>query len=576
MAVYPVKCYFDTGLYLDNCLENLAALDLLGFTSITLDGVWLLQNREIREVKVAVSYERIKNVDYCVIGDTGYWVNGITMVNENVCVLSIQPDYITSIGVANIKIIDGWATRRCVTNDEIFSNTIEEPFTPMKPLKLDFGGVLKPSTVASDDYRIVVSTVDLETAEYTAQSYKDEANDLLVTVPQVPVATQETTFQMGDYTYKLPKAGCYNYDLVNEGVQAVRSLGIESCITASYTIPRAYVQKGSLENTRHAIIVGVNEDKESAENIRPEYANVKNKKALTGQFMKYTLMSLITGETQTFPVEEIESNGKIKWKLLSDPLPEGFPIAMPSVFHKSPNTAFYGAVKGAVWQQNPIQYTMKSGAALDQAAFDRSITGKIVSAAPAVAGVAAKAGAAATKAFVNQTAIGMGSAAIGGAAKAGATAIGLGGVGIGTLVGGAAVAGVAALAATYWFNTKKLQFQTQQNIIAPDIPYTPVHSLQNYYGNFFQEFRYRLDDSDLENFDRFLSAYGYAVSEPLTTDCFKGRVNFNYIEAENVLIKTPRSKIETLGATEQITNGVRIWHTAPSQERLYNNPIKEV
>lgn len=559
---------------MDNCLESLSAFDSLGFRSITLEGVWLLQNRGVQEIKVAVTYDRIKDVDYCVIGDTGYWVNGIAMANENVCVLSVQPDFITSIGVNNIEIVDGWVLRRCVTDDTPFSNTLEEPFSPMKPLKLDFGGILKPTTAAENDYRIVVSTVDLEDVTYTAKTYKDEANDLLVAVPQVPIATLETEFGLGDYKYKLPKAGCYNYDRVNEGVQSVRSLGIESCIIASYTIPKNYVGFGTTGNVRHEFIYGVKEDVPSDDTIKPDFSTVKNKKALSGQFMKYTVMSLITGETQTFPVEEIEDNGMVKWKILSDPLPEGFPLVMPAVFHKSANEAFYGAVKGAVWQQNPIQYETKSGSLLDQAAFDRSITGKVMNAAPAVAGVAAKAGAAATKAFVNQTAIGMGSAAVGGAAKAGATAIGLGGVGIGTLVGGAAVVGVAALAATYWFNTKKLEFQTQQNIIAPEIPYTPVHSLQNYYGNFFQEFRYRLDDSDLANFDRFLTAYGYAVSEPLTVECFRGRENFNYVEAENVLIKTPRSKIETLGATEQLQAGVRIWHKAPTQERLFNNPIK--
>lgn len=588
MAIYTVKAYYNTGLYIDNCLENLSMLDLLGYKSINLESVFLLQNRNLIEIKVAANYETIKDIDYCVIGDTGYWVNSIVMLNENACSLGLQTDYITSIGIDNITIIDGWATRRSVLKDNYFDNTLQEPFTPTMPLVLDFGAVVKPSTMASDNYRIVVSTVDLMQISYTAKTYVDEADDLFkVTVPQIPVVTgeeTETTFYMGDYSYKLPKASCYNYDKVNEGIQAVRSLGIENCIIASYTIPANYVSLGNLENTRHGKIGGINEtDKKSK--LNPIYSQVKNKKALTGQFTTYVLMSLITGEKQTFPVEEIiNSNNEVSWKLLSDPLPEGYPIIMPAYFHRMENNAFFGSVRGANWQQNPIQYTQKSGAAIAEANYSRTIAGRLENlgqkisnfagyaygtlqgAASVVAPVAAKGAVIGVKQAIGE---GVGLAA--GAAKGATGALSAGGAGLaGTAVAGAAI---GAFVGNYWYNSKKFEFHSGQNIVVPEIPYSPVHSLQNYYGNFFQEFRYRLSNIDLANFDNFLSAYGYAVSEPLTKECFTGRTNFNYIESTNVLIKTNRSKIETMGATEQLTNGVRIWHTNPTQEKLFNNPI---
>ena len=78
----------------------------------------------------------------------------------------------------------------------------------------------------------------------------------------------------------------------------------------------------------------------------------------------------------------------------------------------------------------------------------------------------------------------------------------------------------------------------------------------------------------MTRFDNFLTAYGYAVDEPLKAECFSGREHFNFIQARDVSLKianAPQYLID--GMAKQIEAGVRIWHKAPSASALIDNPI---
>ena len=547
--LYTVKCYFDTGLEENNCLESLDKLDTLGFRSVTYPDVYLLQDNYRINVRIACTYSEIEGADYCIISSVGYWITGIAMVNENMCELSLKLDYLTTVGLNSLEIIGGWCTRKCVNSDELFSNTLSEPFSPQEPLTLDFGNILKPTTSADTDYKVLVSTVDLENINFIADSYKDEVNDMIVTVPKIPVAGESTTFAIKGIgkDYQLPCASCYNYDQVAEEVQTVRSLGIESAITDSYTIPARYVAIGSASTKRHSRIEGVNESIDSK--LPVQYTSVKNKKALSGQFMKYVLLSLITGEQQEFSVEDIVSpSNSVSWNIFADPLPDGCPRVRPTYYHNTLNDVFFGVVNGGQWQKNPLVFQQTSGSLIAETQFNRykydtvrKMAGSTIDSALGVLSNPVN--------WVNPALMGLS------AVKTTYSKV------------------TDMIDTTFDVQKESVNFQTQQNIVAPEIQYNVVHSLQNYYGNYFYELRYRLSDADLSRFDDFLSAFGYAVSERLSISAFRGRTNHNFVKADNVQVKTNRGRIYNQGVESLIQRGVRIWHTAPNQSRLYNNPI---
>ena len=107
----------------------------------------------------------------------------------------------------------------------------------------------------------------------------------------------------------------------------------------------------------------------------------------------------------------------------------------------------------------------------------------------------------------------------------------------------------------------------------PEIQFPVVPQLQDFIGNKFYEMHYRLSNTDMTRFDNYLTQFGYAVSEKLTTACFTGRTHFNYVQGEDVTLNATAPLYLRNGAAEQIMNGVRIWHTKPSSSALVDNPI---
>ena len=103
-----------------------------------------------------------------------------------------------------------------------------------------------------------------------------------------------------------------------------------------------------------------------------------------------------------------------------------------------------------------------------------------------------------------------------------------------------------------------------------------------YVGNKFFLVRHRLSDADTIRYDKYLTAYGYSTSEPLTAECFTCRQYFNYVRATDVNIEfksgTPNFGLRTRQQiANQLNAGVRIWHVLPNSETgrsaFDNNPI---
>lgn len=539
--IATVRCYYNTGLTVSNCLDSYLILDTLGFDYHDFPNVAIKQDRGLINIRLSTSYENIKDADYCRINNVCYWVTSVVMLNDNVADVQLQQDYLTTVGVSNFDIIAGWCKRRCVTNDTPFSNTIDEPFNPQNILEVDFGSEIKPSTGSENSLQIVVATVDLLNLDKLADAYKENTFGEHVLVPKLPMlGSNTTTYVMSiDGTEKsadIPATCAYNAlnSTVRDAMGQLRSLGIESAIVQSYNLPANYCGGISASDTKFRSIKGIHEIKPSS--LEPMYNKgvYKNNKVYSGQFQRFVIGSKITGINKEFRPEDVAENVfsdlySVTWVLESNPMYNGYPILRPANYHGSKNSFYIAAVNGAQWLNAPISYNGVSGQDLLIRSWEQQTASTILNGlVPTL-----------TSAGNNLN---------------NATAIpNIGGIVFGQMSNNMAL--------------------TNSLSVRPDVQFSVIPTLQNYVGNYFIEYRYRLSASDMSRFDDFLTQFGYAVDEPLTKDCFTGRTNFNYIVADSVNIKSLAPLYLREGVINQLQSGVRIWHTKPSCDKLLNNPI---
>ena len=574
-----VRCYYNTGLTVSNCLDSYLSLDTLGFDYRDFPNVAIKQDRGLINIKLSTSYENIKDADYCRINNVCYWVTSVVMLNDNVADVQLQQDYLTTVGVSNFDIVAGWCKRRCVTDDTPFSNTIDEPFTPNNILEVDFGSEIKPSTGSENSLQIVVATVDLLNLDKLADAYEENTFGEHVLVPKLPMlGSNTTTYVMNiDGTEKsadIPATCAYNAlnSTVRDAMGQLRSLGIESAIVQSYNLPANYCGGVSASDTKFGSIKGIHETKPSS--LEPIYNKgiYKNNKVYSGQFQRFVIGSKITGINKEFRPEDVAENVlsdlySVTWVLDSNPMYNGYPILRPANYHGSKNSFYIAAVNGAQWLNAPISYNGVSGQDLLIRGWEQQTASTILN---GLAPTITAAGNSLNNAYSN-----IGSStdynkftSYSDLSKSGVTYDQLSAARSSNFM--AAIPNISNMVFGQMSNNMAL---TNSMTVRPDVQFSVIPTLQNYVGNYFIEYRYRLSASDMSRFDDFLTQFGYAVDEPLTKDCFSGRTNFNYIVADSVNIKSSAPLYLREGVINQLQSGVRIWHTKPSRDKLLNNPI---
>lgn len=561
--VASVTLYYETGLSPGNCLDSISKLSSLAFTAKTFPNVAIKQDRGRVDIKINATYADVKNADYCKINSSGYWVTGINMLNDHCAMVLLQQDYLTTIGVANLSIVSGWCTRRSVSDDTLFKNTLPENFTPSQELVVS--GCTEISNGSSETGHINVLLCNLDILNLTdlAKAYTATlaGKDVNVVVPKLPSISDGGTKyyfhpQGASNTYStniaMTKAFNPNNTKVKEGVSEVRALGIESCIGASYNLPLQWVD--ATEDGNGVYTMFVDKWKNTKSSLSTHWGSYKNNKVYSGQFQSIVCYSICSGEQSTFKVEDIiNSDGDITWTLFADLRYNGYPACKPSTYRNKQNSSMFGVVKGANWQQTPFMYTYGSSgyavglqsAAQNYVANQLGVAGGIVgSGANIVSGM-------------------VGSDLSGGEAQANNLALGTKIVSNGISAG----ARLAMNRVNFNDNVRSLLKAT------PEIQFPVIPQLQDFVGNKFYELHYRLSNTDMTRFDNYLTQFGYAVSEKLTTACFTGRTHFNYVQGEDVTLNATAPLYLRNGAAEQIMNGVRIWHTKPSSSALVDNPI---
>ena len=588
--IASVKAYYNTGLTVGNSLDYIGKLDSLGFSSRTFDSIAIKQDRGKISIRLNTSWDNVKDADYAKINNIGYWITGINMLNDNVAELILQQDFITTVGIDNIEVISGWCTRKHVTNDTIYTNTLDEPFSPSSPLKVEFGKELKGASVGDVGYiYVILSSIDLDTISNVADDYLDQANDKVLVpklsvVPDTNANTQYTShISLTAKTCKLPATQAYSGGdaTIAAALSKVRSLGVESCIVACYMIPLSWASQ-SLSGGKITALTDESSDITSDFVVFPSQQSYKNNKVYSGQFQRIVCYSLASGESSDNRVEDIQLNGVIVWHTAADPRYNGNPVCMPRYYHSVDNDKLISCINGATWQNIPITYQGASGYGFLQnnlkTQTDKLEAQKLYGLMGGLSGMLM--GAPNMGNFQGSGGYQYNNSGYSdlGAFTRDNSMMGFNGVDANPLsMSGKFLGGIAAMG----YNNANIMFQKQtlfngynQAMMGVDVQFPRVPSFQDYIGNKFYEMRYMLSDNDMVRFDNFLTQFGYAVDEVLDTSCFTGRTHFNYVQGRDVALKksgVPQYLLE--GMSRIIETGVRIWHTAPAHSKLLDNPI---
>lgn len=587
--IASVKAYYNTGLQINNSLDSIGLLDSLGFSSRTFDSIAIKQDRGRINIRINTTYDNIKDADYVKINDVGYWVTGITMLNDNVAEVGLQQDYVTTVGTGSIEVVSGWCVRKHVTTDTIYENTLDEPFAPSSPLKVEFGKELKGANVGTTGYiYVVLSSIDLINLSNEADDYIDQANDKVLVpklsiVPDTGTNTTYTSHITGQAeSCKLPATQAYagGDNQIMSALSKVRSLGVESCIVACYMIPLCWATQ-HLSSGKITSLEDETADITSDFVVFPSSSPYKNNKVYSGQFQRLCCYSLASGESYESRVEDIQMNGVVQWHTAADPRYNGNPICMPTYYHNAANSKLIGCINGAKWQNIPITYQGASGAGFLQNNLqiqnDKIESQRLYGLLGGISGMLmggqnpANFQGSGDWTYNNSSYGGLGSFVRDN------SSMGFGGDANPLSMSGKILGGVAAMGAV----NANLMYQKQsmfngynQAMATLDVQFPRVPSFQDYIGNVFYEMRYMLSDNDMVRFDNFLTQFGYAVDEVLNSSCFGGRTHFNYVQGKDVALKksgVPQYLLN--GMARMIESGVRIWHTAPSSAKLLDNPI---
>lgn len=576
------------------------------FSSVNASALYTKQNAPLEKVRIQKGFDDIKNCDYLELGNMFYFITDIRMLNDNVCELTITEDSVTSLGGPTaLNFIDGWCERKHTTDDTIFSNVIPENFSPRDVMKLEgFHG--HPMNYETGMFTFIASTVDLTSVQLTADVYVGTASgqNYEVTVPSIPsgvtpttisIISDETDSTLDKLTAKTPGYALFDYSntVIQDAVQKIRALGLETVLVGCYVLPIAsvletqttvdgYVSKlrmkywsnDKFENNEYDPFAQT----PGEQYLTYKYGNYtpKNKKVYS-QYNDITVFSMASGDSQTYKAHDIYdgTGADIPFVMASNGSPDGMPYLRPKFFENKEvdeYNLFENAVKGGIWLNSPLVLKGASGSEIIDAKrklqteaetltinpyknlnWDARETMDIVNGYitpvmnalknPSVSSVLG-----ATTDVVNYNPLNMETK-------------------------------LAQMENERM--TTKLAYELEKNVVAPDVKFTQSLNLQMFIGNMFSAFRIRLSEADLERFDKYLTLYGYATSEPLTTSCFTGRTNFNFVQASGVSIEKTTSqtyaendnRMRRVLAASQLSEGIRFWHVKPESSKRFNNPI---
>ena len=621
---FAVRLYKSTGFNSCNLPDGPGLLDQYQYVDSTTNIEWM-QDRFLTEVSIQVSgWETVEDVDYVRVNNYYYFVTGITMTSTDVAKFSLAIDAFTTIkGVAGLYIMDGITERVHVTDDTYGKYAGDDSLlTPAEPLQVqcewqnknDAGVVCVESTVNP-----VTTHVNRDAIEFTPNYNGNNtitATAVKVSVPAAKPVRNKSVFILPDKSSGNDRGtGLFavgkddgvsiniNESFMQECLSDLRSLGLEQAIVAQVHYPTAMVQlalwpgEGGLTNEHVKTAKGKTGNVACSHFPYVMYPNVKNNLINYSNYTKYGLATCAGNECEFDPADIVEPNTSypsVTFK--ADPHPEGKPYyRFKTVKGDSSSGGFWrNCIAGMPWRQVPLVFSLQSGSELTTMRFnasqtmaalgeDQRIAQFNLSQGRSIGEMVAGAGNAFGGMFSNPSASQM---------KAGQTGPVMGS-GL-NIAQGLSNAFQSVAFGVYDYQTNNIMNQyaqakyaadrkmelaeiaIAQRCVVPTVMF-PYNSeiLREEFGNGVLVYRYKYSDNDVARIDKLLTMYGYKFCKPLEKSDFSNRQKFNFIKCSNVTIAGHPKWLNDL-VSEQLRNGVRIWHVKPDPVHYTNNPINPV
>lgn len=664
--MYNVTLYMNTGFNSMNSPDKVSLLETAAQSKLTLPSLDIYQIQELDSVVLNVpSYSSIRDADYALIvndqdaTDFGFFsVENITMTDMHTAVVDILINPVLTVvgttGLSALEFTDGMCSRHHVSrSDDLFGNYCEEdPFlTPAETMLYDYS---IPNFKGPNDTDTPITIIETTVNLYDMYKRSKDAqlkmkaidywsdDDNIVTVPEVTSGQPSSYVKMGYgstsqdyYSTLIPNATFYIPDWqaidpipsqnpppyepsnwIPDALTYIRSLGVESCIIAQYSIPQFMIANsvispdsgysptpGSVEVLKVGLVDTLSGKFHSADSqlpfLHPYSHTVRNNRIYYGDNVRYNIVSIASGNKASFLPEEIYT-GSISpvVDMRVDPRPDGCPYFM---FHSyrgivGSDLFFTNAVKGLNWQNVPLVFNQASGSLINQYYFNATdanyrqnanrelfendpTTGQpilstirdvsdILASVGGVAGGLSGSSSAADESIFNY---GTGRARDLNVSKSGIS----GGTSLGaalSIPGAAVNAGIKTgsrnkrkgyIKDAYDINhnTELQNLLVQNNVVAPSVNFPISESIRDFVGNTCLVYRTFYTENDVARIDKMLTMYGYRHTTPIETWLLTNRSKFNYIEAKGVSIKNagvPKWLRDAI--TAQFESGVRFWH----------------
>lgn len=654
--MYTCTLYKNTGFNAVNIPDSKATLALA--PSVVAPALDIYQARELSSFVIKANYANIKDCDYLYLQNDSdqtdfafYSIQNITMTSNDTAILNVTMDYIlTAGGAANLTFLDGMCERHHVAvADDIFGAYCEDDayLAPAETMGVAYD--TRFFSYQSDQMTIISSTIDLRQLyeDFLSNNYGEgvdyqSTSGNTVTVPNVPSGEGLTFVIMdiesktagspnqlktkipGIYTYaatyptintsqftnwlnqQIYEASPSTKPWINVALSYVRSLGIESCIIAQYSVPSMYFNdtanswtldgKGRFQDMEARCVVEPTITFDVGYDTGYGYT-VKNKRLLYGEYNKYHLVANATGNEAVFYPEEIYHKTN-QWEYpevisVADIRHNGAPYFNFRYYrgndriktyttnvatNQKNNTDFFcNAVKGLEWQNVPLVYTGASGSLLNQYKYNATIAARDQQQQAALENFDLSERKGITSGISN---IVGGVAAIAGGAVSGQAAGIMGG--IGSIVD--AGVGMYYNKETYDLqrnhanaeyniakNTELQSLLIANNVYAPSYNFPMSEGIRDFIGNGCTVWRPYYTENDVKRVDKILTMYGYKHTTPITATLLSNRAKFNYIKAAGVTIgNTGIPKWLREGVATQFAAGTRIWHVLPDPA-IYTN-----
>lgn len=612
--LYTCTAYKNTGFNQGNVPGSTAAF--AGAESVSFSALYLWQSRDLGQIRVESAWENVQDVDYVKLQngtDIAYYiVTSISMASDNTAILDLTLDpLMTAGGVSAITVISGQANRAHVSNDALFANELSEPWAPSQPLTQDTPQIVNRNAPVDDNstLSLTIATIDLSKIKDMNARIASAANDPAASViwPDLPALSGGLAIRIydpesgegteGNFGYLFTQ-GVSAYDGGNKDAQDViaiaRSLGIESAILNSYTIPKSAIEikSGNLPYGEIRIIWAPIQHISAIANLAYKYDTPgytpKNNKVFA-LYNTFQVISAVSGDNREFEARDLYKAGDQgpKFSLITDPSPNGTAYLKPDWYQGRKPKLLEQAVAGLPWVNAALIYSGSSGSALTIANARRAQASADLDRAAEVAGQELNRDA------LNQRSI---------EAAAGflASLPGLGSVSpygdISISAGAPGIVGRTASAAMSIGRAYQQQSLTEAHssgsykramgdnifntmvstrIIAPQLAFPVSMNVAAMTGNAFMIARTRLNIEDVKRFDRFLTAYGYAVDKPFEAADLNNRAKYNYIKTTGAQVRAANVPLRILNSlSDMLDAGVRIWHVRPDPAALEDNPIK--